>query len=534
MAINPVESVADNSHSQGKSSRIWPFGLAATVCAFLYSIHLYRCQQSSLQFLDALYTYSDMHANLMWARGIREQGWLNPLPYHPWADWMQAIAPYPQWVKWWGGEQIFQQSPLYAYLVGLFLPNYFLIRVFQALLHTGTCVFLGLLTDRVAGRVAGWIAFWLAALYAPFYAYSWPFLRDGLGWFLTAATLWALTVLTQADWTSERSRWLAWATGVLLGVGFLARETFLLVIPLALFVLCLFAWKRGQWKIVARVGIGTVLAITPLLIRNHAVNAPLLSTSTRFVETFIHGNAHTAHPYFFLIPTETGQILEESNGKALPAIRATIASFPNGVWGWLGLQRRKALSLLDPFESPDNLSIYFVATISPVVRFGLKYWMILVPACAGLLLSVWRRERAQMWLWIFLPVVLASVFVGVPGSRYRQSLAVFLIPFAAYFCASLWVLIRRHEFIWVAGATAALLIGWGLVLGPFAKQPRSHYERPAEYVFAGWLYHRLGDEQRSNAMIDYVRRNFPGALPPNFSLDDASQGGSHGNIPPTH
>jgi len=63
------------------------------------------------------------------------------------------------------------------------------MRALQALMSIGTCVFLGLFTARICGRLAGWIAFWLAALYAPFYAYSWPFLRDGLAWFITAALL---------------------------------------------------------------------------------------------------------------------------------------------------------------------------------------------------------------------------------------------------------------------------------------------------------------------------------------------------------
>jgi len=76
----------------------------------LYAANLIYCQHSVLQLLDAGASDSDMHANLMWAKGIREQGWLNPRPYHPWTNWMQLIAPYPQWVEWWGGEQTFQQS----------------------------------------------------------------------------------------------------------------------------------------------------------------------------------------------------------------------------------------------------------------------------------------------------------------------------------------------------------------------------------------------------------------------------------------
>lgn len=83
------------------------------------------------------------------------------------------------------------------------------MRILQALISIGTCTFIGLFTARIAGRTAGWIAFWLAALYAPFYLYSWPFLRDGLGWFLTAALLWVLSELARQEWSARRASGLA-------------------------------------------------------------------------------------------------------------------------------------------------------------------------------------------------------------------------------------------------------------------------------------------------------------------------------------
>jgi len=237
-----------------------------------------------------------MHANLLWARGIREQGRLNPVPYHPSTDWMQAFAPYQQWVEWWGGEQIFQQSPLYAYVLSIFVKKLALMRALQALMSIGTCVFLGLFTARICGRLAGWIAFWLAALYAPFYAYSRPFLRDGLAWFITAALLWALSELTYSPWPSAHARRFGWLAGVLLGLGYLARETYLLLIPVVLVALAGFAWRRQQWAMVVRVAIVTFLTLSPLMIRNWCVKAPLLSTSNRLAEAIIQGNAGTSRP----------------------------------------------------------------------------------------------------------------------------------------------------------------------------------------------------------------------------------------------
>ena len=508
LAISRPLAVSEHDH------RFRPFALAGLAVVLLYSIHLYFCQRSTLQYMDFFFEYSDMVANLLWAIGIREQGWLNPVPYHALNDWMQSIAPYSQWVKWWGGEQIFQQSPLYAYLLSLFVHKYFLMRIVQALMSIGTCAFIGLLSARIAGRAVGWFAFWMAALYAPFYAYSWPYLREGLGWLLTAAVLWALGELTYEEWPSRRARFFGWLTGSLLGLGFLARETYLLLIPLSLVALCFFAWRRRCGGIVARVAVAAILVISPLVVRNGVVHAPLLSSSNRFAETFIHGNARGSHPYLGVIPKETGPILYKSQGRALPVIRETIASHPAGVRGWLGLQVQKFLSLFDPYESPDNLSFYFVAYVSPVVRFGLRYWMILPPALAGLALAIWRRHRTHMWLWLFAPVLLASLFIGIPFSRYRQSLAVLFIPWAAYFLADLAGFIRRREFRKAAFAMGVLGVGWGLMQGPLARQPRESYERPAEYLLSAQILHQLGNDQEANATLALVRAKFPGVLPP--------------------
>ena len=359
---------------------------------------------------------------------------------------------------------------LYAYLLSLFVQRLLLMRVFQAVLSVGTCIFIGLFTARISGSIAGWLAFWLAILYAPFYAYSWPFLHDGLAWFLTAALLWALSELTHSAWPSDRARRFAWVVGVLLGLGFLTRETYLLLIPVVLAALAGFGWRR-DWSMVARVGVVIFLTVAPLLIRNWAVKAPFLSTSNRFAETFIHGNAGSANPYVLSSPPETARILYESHGRPAPVILATIASHPGGVRSWMRLQLRKLLSLLDPYELPDNLSFYFVANISPIVRLGLRYWMILPVGLAGLFLSVQRRERAHFWLWLFLPIFLLSFLVGFPISRYRQSLIIFFIPWAAYFVVSLGALLRRREFLKAAYYGAALLLGWGLILGPPSRQP---------------------------------------------------------------
>lgn len=506
-----AESFRGNPDARTTKPHFLSFALAGLIVGLLYAVHLSYCQRSTLQFLDAIFVNSDMHTSLMWAKTIREQGWLNPHPYHPWNSLLESIAPYPQWLQWWGGEQVFQQSPLYVYMLSVLLRNLLFARILQAVLSIGTCVFIGLFTARMSGRTAGWIAFWLAALYAPFYAYTWPFLRDGIGWFLTAAVLWALSELTHAEWSSARARRFAWLTGVLLGLGFLGKETYLLLIPVVWLALAGFAWKRQQWGIALCVALATVLSISPLLVRNYFVKAPLLSTSSRFPETFLWGNAaSTKIDVSVFVPEGSRRVLYASSARTVPLIMATIASYPDGLRGFLKLQGRKLLTLFDPYEMPDNLSIYFVAGISPIVRLGLRYWMILAPALAGLVLSIWRRDQAYAWVWLLLPLLGVGVFIGLPVSRYRQSLMNFLIPCAAYFLASLWTFLLRREFLKAANGGVALLAGWALILGPLSRQPRDQYERPQEYLLSAEILHLQGEEPKAEAMLDLVREKFPG------------------------
>src|SRR5262249_4238877 len=153
----------------------------------------------------------------------------------------------------------------------------------------------------------------------------------------------------------------------LLGLGLLAKESFQLVIPAVTAALAWFAWKHRRWINMAWVVLAVCVAISPLIIRNWIVGAPLLSSSNRFAETFIEGNAATASPYKAVIPVETASILYQTQGRALPVIRASLASHARGIQGSVWLQILKLGSLLDPYESPDNLSFYFVAHFSPLV-----------------------------------------------------------------------------------------------------------------------------------------------------------------------
>src|SRR5207244_1386576 len=129
------------------------------------------------------------------------------------------------WVRWWGGEATYQQSPLYAYLISTFqrfTNDLIYIEIFQAAISVLLCVLLGFLGfELTQSKAGGWIAFVIAGAYAPFYAYSFALLRDSLSWAITAGLLLSLTRLQQVSWQELKASKVASLTGVLLGLGFL-------------------------------------------------------------------------------------------------------------------------------------------------------------------------------------------------------------------------------------------------------------------------------------------------------------------------
>jgi hypothetical protein len=351
----------------------------------------------------------------------------------------------------------------------------------------------------------------LAALYSPFYACSWPLLRDLLGWTITAVLVLLLLELGRCEGREPKRNWLAGTIGLVLGIGYLARETFLLIIPLVLVVLTISAIRRRDFAPVLWLTCGVLLSLSPLMVRNARVGAPLLSSSNRFAEAFIDGNAYGTLPNQLVILLKMRGILERTGGKTLPVIVETIQTHPSA-WSLLRLESLKAVSLLDPFEPCDNINIYFLENLSPPIRWGLKHWMIIIPGLGGLALSLRLKDRRHFWLWVLLLPLLAGVLIGTPLSRYRQSLALLWIPWAAFFLAALGKNIRGNRRA-ALGMAIALILGWTACLTVFNRTSKNEYERPGEYHTMIVFYEQQGQTEQAEKWKQLFREKFPGQEP---------------------
>ncbi len=480
----------------------WQAVLALSLLTAAYLVHFYYCAMSALPEFSELFVNSDMYGNLQWARQITEQGWLNPHPYHHFVDFMKEVAPYETWMRWYGGEAIFQRSPLFTYVLAAFLklsPNLLFYHLFQCLSGVLLCALIGILA-RVTfeNRAIGWLAFAISGIYAPFYVYAWPLIRDFLSWNIIVASMLTLTLWWRA-WNVRPPSWrLSMLTGFLLGLGFLSRETFSPIIMLGFLLMAVKSFRHQSYRPFLSAVIFTALTVSPLAYRNAMAGAPLLSSSNRFAECFIVGNAASGEPHLPSLPVEFGDLLRKSDGKKWAVIRETLATHRDHPMGLVTLQIRKVLALFDPFEASDNLSYYFMEDISPLVRWGLPHWLILIPGIGGLLLGIRRRDTRQIWFWLFMFTMLAGLASTRPISRYRQTLALLWIPWCSYFVVSAWEAARQgHARRNVSLALGFLVVGWCLCLGPLARHPRSHYHRPLEYDLAAYIYELQGEKENA-------------------------------------
>src|SRR5262245_48748837 len=156
---------------------------------------------------------------------------LDPLYYH---DWAVRIASGD-----WLGREVFEQSPLYPYLLAIYFMIFgkglLLLHLIQFAIGSTTAVLTYLLGSRIFGRASGLAAGIAAALYAPFVFYEGQVMKEFLTPFFSAAML----LLYHAALTARVSRNPSWRapalfalSGLCIGFAALVRDNFLLLLPL--------------------------------------------------------------------------------------------------------------------------------------------------------------------------------------------------------------------------------------------------------------------------------------------------------------
>ncbi len=428
----PVE-VARTAPGSALTQRAVTLGLLAIVglALLVRLLHFVAIARTAFPDIPRAFPNSDMHAFLRWAEMILAGDVLGRDTYHPYNDWMGEIAPIEDWYRWWGGKEIFQQTPLYAYwvaaLLGISGGSLRVVLLVQLVLGALQPLVMFALARRLFDARAGLVAAALTALYGPFVFHQGTMLRDWLPPLLELLAVW---LLLRARATDRRADWAL--AGATTGVAFLAKESILLFLLLALLWVLWESRVRLTTAVVpaACVLAGFLVAVSPLVVRNALVGAPLLAASNRAAEGIIIGNAADAYPIASVIPPSVGVILRRTDGR-LPAVaRETLATY-QGHWGaFLAMLLLKARALVDPLETPNNLSFQYSLEISPVLHITLRYGAILPLGLAGVALVLDRWRRHLLLALYGLTVVGGLLATGVLG-RYRLSLVAVLVVYAA-------------------------------------------------------------------------------------------------------
>ena len=443
-----------------------------TVTAVLRAVHVIDHLGSGLNEPESVMEESDMRAFAVWAARIADGDLLSADTYHPYPAWMADVAPMEAFEEWWGGREVFHQTPLYAYLLAL---SYFLaggkllLLALQVAASTLAVYLIYRLGSAIADETAGLCAAALAAVYAPSIVFDTMLLRASLTASMTVLSIWLLVRVRDTGRAG-----IALGTGLALAAGFLMRPGGLALLagPLVLLLdpRARSAWRRWLPPLVA----GAVIGFAPFVARNVAVGGPALSFSNRGPEAMLQGNHRGADPAVMMLPTssEYRRLMEAGRGSVPRTLLATIGTWPEEgrLRWWTWHEARKLLAVFRNHEYANNVNYYFYRRATPLLAFLPTFGWICGLGLVGTVLIARRgRDRsAGLLLALAAGGLVGIMLLSLAAGRYRLPLAVLTTIPAGITLAALggWVAARRWKPALACLAAAGILSACSYLIVP--------------------------------------------------------------------
>lgn len=476
----------------------------------------HRWDQTDMAFFDT------------WARDIAAGDWLTDKALHPQHSWHLRLsrqyytrheaelqnlraeaggklsdqqASQILWNRWYGDKR-FHQEPLYPYLVALTYslagPDVRWVFAWQMLLGVANVLLIYLLAWRMFGELPGAVAGLLALLCSPMLMYEMVLLRETL---IVASGL-ATALLLHEAMLRDRARWWT-ANGVMFGLAIALKVTLALRAVLALLIVVgLRIRPRRQLAVSAGLMIaGMLLALSPMMARNLAVDRPALEGSSVGAITYICANTadYPADRGFF-VPPDAERIMDRSNGRLGPAMLECLRTFP-GPSAWLYQQWRKLATAWHWYEIPDNANFYYYRLHAEILYLPVTFRLVGPLALLGLALGL-TTLRTSWPLYLLVVTVLAELLVFYTASRLRLPLMAGLIPFAALAAVQLSRWFAARKWLQLILASVALLAAATWVNQPLAGG--RHLVRAADFG-APMTYYYLPEVGRARAAGDNLR-----------------------------
>jgi 4-amino-4-deoxy-L-arabinose transferase-like glycosyltransferase len=427
------------------------------------------------------------------------------------------------------GEGVFEQGPLYAYLLGGFYrligprDGWILALQFGCGVLTAVLVWAG--ARRVFGAPAGLAAGLLAALYGPFLVHEGTIMKSFLEPLLVMAALWAGLRALEED----RARWRLLA-GLAVGLACLVREAHvLLLVPLAAVL-----WRGASARRLLPLAAGFLLPLMPVTARNCLVAGECTLVTAGGGEVFYIGFGPYADGFYaipdFVRPLphlEHEDFREEARlraGRLLSRSEVSRFWYQEGLRALTespgrtaGLLVRKAAILFNDFEVPDSEQFVVMKDYLPLLHvlpgFGLLFGLGLI----GIGLSVPWHRRASLVLGFAAALVL-QILLTYNFARFRLALAAVWMGFCGKALVELVTTWRRggsSRYGALAGCALAVL---GSVIA-FIPPPGLDPDRRA------WEEERYREEVRKAAeardALPVLRRaaaELPGQAAPHLAL----------------
>ena len=358
----------------------------------------------------------------------------------------------------WFGSEVFYQTPLYPYMLGIVFTivghSLGAVRLLQALFGAASCVLLAIAGRTFFDRRTGLVAAAVIAIYPEAIFFDGLIQKASLDLLLMSGLIAALGAFVQA-----RRGWRLAVAGLILGAFVLNRENAFVLIPV-LVTWLLLAFRRQPlrnrlvWAATMLAGVFVLTA--PVALRNYSISGELAVSTSQAGPNFYIGNHLGANgTYLPLVPGREnanqeradatvlaehaaghrltpGQVSQYWFGRALADMRAAPLR-------WARLMGRKLLMVINAGEFVDSESMTEDAQYSLVLRVTMvfSFGLLLALAAAGAWLTRGRwRELAVLYA---IPLsLLASIALFYVFSRYRYAVTPVLALFAGAALASLF------------------------------------------------------------------------------------------------
>jgi 4-amino-4-deoxy-L-arabinose transferase-like glycosyltransferase len=445
-----------------------------------------------------------MHFFDLQARRIIKGDWLLERPMHPLHYWHEQSAKayfetYPEarstyldkspekspeealWDDWYGGSR-YHQEPFYPYLIatvyGIFGTDVRHVFLLQMALGVLTVLLLYSISGHLFNKSTALVAALLAALYGPLLFYEMVLLRASVICFWGMLFVW---IYLRARRHNSKG-WYA-ALGLVAGISLLIKSNFLILAG-GLFVLV--TWQNRKCMrqflrpFLAGAG-GFLLALTPLVVRNVAVEAPLFSSGSVTAIVLLGGNGPNADQWVHVIRSnEVADIFSKSEGKPLATMIETLKA--HSFSSYVQLVGAKVMALFHAYEAPNNISydqFRLYPTMLRLLPMGSGF--ILALAACGFLMLYQKRDESALPLVILAVAHIIPILLAVVVSRFKMPLIVAIIPVAAYALTSLWSLWKSGEYR-KAGLYSLLAVTLALFMS--RPLPGSRQRVPVQYWLA--------------------------------------------------